>query len=64
MAYNKETGMYEGFIYKIWNDVDDMFYIGRTYRTIEKRWKEHRDYFIDHDTDLYKAIRNIGLNHF
>lgn len=64
MAYNKETGMYEGFIYKIWNDVDDMFYIGRTYRTIEKRWKEHCDYSINHNTDLYESIRDIGLNHF
>lgn len=64
MAYNKETGMYEGFIYKIWNDVDDVFYIGRTYRTIEKRWKEHCDYSINHNTDLYESIRDIGLNHF
>ena len=64
MAYNKETGMYEGFIYKIWNDVNDVFYIGRTYRTIEKRWEEHCDYSIDHNNNLYIAIREIGLNHF
>lgn len=64
MAYNKETGMYEGFIYKIWNDVNDMFYIGRTYRTVEKRWSEHCKYSVDHNSDLYEAIREIGLEHF
>jgi len=56
--------MYEGFIYKIWNDVNDCFYIGRTYRTIEKRWKEHCNYSVDHNSNLYIAIREIGLNHF
>ena len=29
MAYNKETGMYEGYIYIILNDVDpELVYIG------------------------------------
>lgn len=64
MAYNKETGMYEGFIYKIWNDVNDCIYIGRTYRTLEKRWKEHCEYSKDHKTILYDNIRSIGLKHF
>lgn len=64
MAYNKETGTYEGFIYKIANDIDDVFYIGRTYRTIEKRWKEHQDYSQDHNTNLYRGMRKYGIEHF
>ena len=30
MAYNQETGLYEGFIYKITNDINDKVYIGQT----------------------------------
>lgn len=37
MAYNKETGMWEGYIYKIWNDINDKIYIGQTYSTIKER---------------------------
>ena len=64
MAYNKETGMYEGFIYKICSDVDDIFYIGRTYRTIHKRWIDHlldAKYKI---TKLYNAMNQYGFEHF
>lgn len=64
MAYNKETGMYEGFIYKIWNDIDDEFYIGRTYRTVKKRWKEHLKSSEKSKTDLYDAMREYGAEHF
>ena len=28
-------------ILKIVNDVDDMVYVGRTCRPLQKRWKEH-----------------------
>lgn len=42
MAYNKETGMYEGFIYIIFNDIDpEKVYIGQTLDTPEKRWNGH-----------------------
>jgi hypothetical protein len=57
MAYNKETGMYEGYIYKIYNDINDKIYIGQTIRTVEERWREHlRDSEV-FDYCLYKAIR-------
>ena len=39
--YNKETDMYEGYIYKISNNVNDKVYIGQTIETIEKRFKDH-----------------------
>lgn len=41
MAYNKETGMYEGYIYKIINDINDKIYIGQTRRDVDTRFKEH-----------------------
>lgn len=34
MAYNKETGMYEGYIYKIINNINNKAYIGQTITTI------------------------------
>ena len=41
MSYNKETGMWEGFIYKITNDINDKVYIGQTTQTVEDRFKQH-----------------------
>jgi group I intron endonuclease len=64
MAYNKETGMYEGYIYKIFNDVNDKVYIGQTIRTIEIRWKEHCNNSELFDYCLYKSIRKHGINKF
>jgi group I intron endonuclease len=42
MAYNKETKMYEGYIYKIYNNVNNKIYIGQTIRTISERWAQHK----------------------
>ena len=42
MAYNKETGMYEGFIYIIMNDINpEQVYIGQTTGTPNQRWTGH-----------------------
>ena len=66
MAYNKETGMREGYIYKIVNDVNDKVYIGQTRRTIEERWKQHnfeakqnRDNMI-----IHHAMMKYGIDKF
>ena len=68
MAYNKETGMYEGFIYKISNVYNDKLYIGQTICTIQKRWREHmsaaknRDY--SRGQIIYKAMNKYGIAGF
>lgn len=41
MAFNKETGMYEGFVYLITNKINGKRYVGQTRTTIENRYKEH-----------------------
>lgn len=66
MAYNKETGMWEGYIYKIVNDVNDIVYIGQTTRTIDKRFIEHKK-SVNNETykyNLVNAFREIGISHF
>ena len=64
MAYNSETGMYEGYIYKIINDVDDKVYIGQTRRTVNDRWKEHKKDFKHLNYHLYNAMKKYGIEHF
>lgn len=54
------------YIYKIVNDINDKVYIGKTYSSIEKRWKEHcqdskKDY---HNRPLYNAMNKYGIEHF
>lgn len=67
MSYNKETGLWEGFIYKIYNDINNKIYVGQTIRTIEERWHEHE--LAANDTvkftySLYKAIRKYKIENF
>lgn len=67
MAYNKETGMYEGFIYKIWNDVNDKLYIGQTKATIKDRWHGHMSSALCEKRSksaLYNAMRKYGRDKF
>lgn len=66
MSFNKETGMYEGYIYKIINDVNDKVYIGQTIVTIEHRYKCHLcDAKNNNDNMLiHKAINKYGYNNF
>ena len=63
MAFNATTNKYEGYIYKIVNDVNDQIYIGQTTRTIEERWREHkRD--INNNYAIHRAMNKYGVNHF
>lgn len=41
MSYNKETGLYEGYIYKVTNTINNKVYVGQTITTISRRWRNH-----------------------
>lgn len=66
MAYNKETGMYEGYIYKIYNDVNDKVYIGQTTTSIQIRWTQHlsKSAYREDNSIIHKAINKYGEEHF
>ena len=60
MSFNKETGMYEGYIYKIINDINDKVYIGQTITTIAERWHGHMSSVLNEKrckSALYNAMR-------
>ena len=64
MSYNKETGLYEGFIYCITNTVNGKMYIGQTRMTVEQRWASHITSSKKDEKPLYRAIRKYGLEKF
>lgn len=66
MSFNKETGLYEGYIYKIVNDVNDKIYIGQTRRTVEERWNYHI-YDTKNRSDnmiIHKSMNKYGIAKF
>lgn len=64
MAFNKSTGMWEGFIYMIENDINNLKYIGQTRETIDRRFKRHIKSSKTLDYSLYRAMRKYGVYHF
>ena len=66
MSYNKETGMYEGYIYVIINNINDKTYVGQTRTTVEKRWYQHRkaSKALKNKVVLYNAMRKYGVENF
>lgn len=56
-----------GYIYRIWNDINNKSYIGKTINSIEQRFKEHRaeaNSSRAKDRPLYRAINKYGIEHF
>jgi|DEB0MinimDraft_6_1074348.scaffolds.fasta_scaffold31477_2 group I intron endonuclease len=53
-------------IYKITNEINGNFYIGKTTKTIEERFRNHlyESSYKRSNTPLYKAIRKYGKNNF
>ena len=57
----------KGKIYKIYNDVNDKIYIGKTVSSIEKRFQEHCDDSKKERCEkrpLYNAMNKYGIEHF
>lgn len=53
-------------IYKIQNKINNKVYIGKTNRTLQVRWNEHKRYANDktRTNTLYCAMRKYGINNF
>lgn len=66
MAYNKETGMYEGYIYEIYNDINDKIYIGQTIRSINQRWNNYKCNVKNNEDDIaiHNAMRKYSIDVF
>lgn len=63
-----EETLYTGYVYMIYNDVNDKVYIGETLQKISTRFKQHLQMAFKekrrYDTHLYRAIRKYGKEHF
>lgn len=66
MSYNNKTGFYEGYIYKITNDINDKIYIGQTRTTINDRWYGHKYAAKNNkgNSILYDDMRKYGFDNF
>lgn len=66
MGYNKETKKYEGYIYKITNNINNKVYIGQTTQTVSVRFKQHINDARTHHTNMYihRAIEKYGSDNF
>lgn len=69
MAYNKDTQMYEGYIYQISNNFDKKIYIGQTSTSLTMRWYQHKnaakkDYRHYRESILYNAMKKHGFENF
>ena len=65
MAYNKQTEMYEGYIYCISNTINDKKYIGQTTVTVQHRWGNHQLSARNRENyPLYNAMNKYGIDNF
>ncbi len=53
-----------GYIYKIVSDNTQMCYIGSTIQSLEARWSEHKCRSANSPQQLYKHIREHGVENF
>ncbi len=67
ISFNTADKKYHGYIYKIYNTINDKIYIGQTRRDINIRWKQHlisAKSGRDGDTILYRAMNKYGVDKF
>lgn len=66
MSFNKETEMYEGYIYLITNTINNKHYVGQTRRTVNVRWKQHCQYsnHTNKNSAIDRAIGKYGKDNF
>lgn len=67
MPYNKETDLFDGYIYCIENKSNGKKYIGQTRKTIAERFAEHKwDALnrVERKMLLHKAIVKYGIDQF
>lgn len=65
--YNAITNKYEGYIYVIKNKINSKVYIGQTIKTIEERFRQHRNainYISSYPYHLYFAMLKHGVENF
>lgn len=53
-----------GFIYQIKNNINEKIYVGKTTRTLEARFKEHKNRVNERNSHLYLAMRKYGTENF
>ena len=54
--------MLKGYIYLIYNEINDALYVGLTSRTIQVRFNEHmRETINNNSNKLYTNMRNVGI---
>ena len=52
-------------VYKIWNDCNDMVYVGSTTQPLSKRWFEHKKFCnFQPNRKIYKAMNELGIEKF
>lgn len=64
MAFNKETGMYEGYIYLITNRINDKKYVGQTITTLKQRFSQHVTHSKNSNQAICKAIAKYRKENF
>ena len=67
MSYDKQSGLYYGYIYCIENNVTGKKYIGQTSASVDYRWKQHKNakgYRSSKSIYLYKSMNKYGIDKF